>query len=257
MSIQTTHFVFREAKNIRELEALFRLRYQGYINSGCASLVHQNGQGLEFDAYDWNSFHLGLFQQGDFGSHPIGYARLVQTTPSTMAGMVSQLATRFDNLEMPAPPSPDAPLPFMANCPKAGGINGLFEMLKKEDARLVEGSRFVFSPDIRSAGYARFAFEAATAKAFFRYDFDFAFLAVHPRHAPFYGQYGFKEVVNGEENDYLGLKASVLALENGKIDPRRAARIESMGKAARQSGAIYLFPDNKQVFSPTLAAMAA
>lgn len=257
MSIQSTHLVFREARDIRELEALFRLRYQGYVNSACASLVRQNSAGLEFDSYDWHSFHLGLFQQGGYGSHPVGYARLVQTSPSPMAELVSDLALRYSDLEMPLPPSAEAPLPFMANCPGAGEIGDLLGNLKSRDARLVEGSRFVFSPDARSAGYARFAFEAATAKAFFRYHFDFAFLAVHPRHAPFYGQYGFREVVSGEENDYLGLKASVLALENGKLAPRRAARIESMGKAASQLGAICLFPDNSQAFAPVPAAMAA
>ncbi|MCB0572194.1 MAG: hypothetical protein KDC66_20650 [Phaeodactylibacter sp.] len=257
MSIQSTHLVFREAKDIRELEALFRLRYQGYVNSACASLVRQNEAGLEFDTYDWHSLHLGLFQQGSYGSHPVGYARLVQTEPSSMAPMVSSLAARYSTLNIPAGPSEDAPLPFMANCPKAGELAGLLDGLKQQGARLVEGSRFVFSPDTRSSGYARFAFEAATAKAFFRYHYDFAFLAVHPRHAPFYGQYGFQEIVNGEENDYLGLKASVLALENGKLAPRRANRIESMGKAASQLGAIFLFPDNSQVFAPTPAAMAA
>lgn len=77
MSITPQRLAFRPALNVKELESLFRLRYQGYLESQCASLVTDNQHGFELDVYDHYAHHIGLFQEGYFGAHPIDYLRLV------------------------------------------------------------------------------------------------------------------------------------------------------------------------------------
>lgn len=246
MSIQHTHFVLREARDVSELVSLFHLRYQGYLESSCASLVRQNPHGLEFDSYDWNAYHLGLFQEGRYGAKPIGYMRLVQGVSSAMAPMVSALAAKFPGLAPPPPPPEGAPLPMIASCPKKGWL--LWEYRRREalGQKMIEGSRFVFSADIRAAGYARFVFEGSMVNTFYRYGCDYALLACHPRHAPFYLRYGFTQLLDGSENDYKGLSASILGLERGGISPERSGQIEAMASLCRPNGAIYLLPGNRQ-----------
>ena len=248
MSIQHTHFVFREARTASELESLFQLRYQGYLKSSCASLVHQNEYGLEFDSYDWHAFHLGLFQEGQYGAQPVGYMRLVQDKPSPMASLVSKLAGQFP--ELPPPPAADAPLPMIGSCPQKDWLLGWYRSRTQLGQRVVEGSRFVFSPEIRASGYARFVFEGALASTFYRYGYDYALLACHPRHSSFYLQYGFQQLLDGNSNNYKGLSASILGMTKGEIARKRAAGIEAMARQGKSDGSIYMLPDNSTVAVP-------
>lgn len=258
MSIQHTHFAFREARTVSELEALFYLRYQGYLNSSCATLVYQNEYGLEFDSYDWYAWHLGLFQEGQYGSKPIGYMRLVQDSSTPMAALVSKLAARFPGLPPPPPPSVYAPLPMISNSPKKEWLLGLYRSKKAQGHCIVEGSRFVFSSDVRAAGYARFVFESTLASTFYRYGYDYAMLACHPRHAFFYIQYGFQQLLDGSSNDYKGLSASVLGMANGEMAAKRAGHIEAMAEQFNASGAICLLPDQQtSAVSASTTAVAA
>lgn len=252
MSIQHAHFSLREARTVSELESLFRLRYQGYLQSSCAALVHQSGHGLEFDSYDWHAYHLGLFQEGQYGGQPIGYMRLVQETPSRMAPLTSRLAAKFPAL-LPPPPRADAPLPMMASCPQKEYMLELYHSRRARGQKIIEGSRFVFSPEVRAAGYARFVFEGALASIFYRYGYDYAMLACHPRHAPFYVRYGFRQLLDGRENDYQGLSASILGISFDEIASGRAARIETAGKQMKAKGALFLLADN----APAFAAQAS
>ena len=247
MSIQLTHFVFREAKSTSELEALFRLRYQGYLKSNCASLVQQNENGLEFDSYDWQSYHLGLFQEGQFGAKPIGYMRLVQDSPTSMAPLVSKLAARFPKMVPPPPPSADAPLPMIASCPKKEWLQRVYQSKTLFGQKVAEASRFVFSPDVRAAGYARFVIEGTLANLFFRYGFDYVLVACHPRHAPIYTQYGFQQLMDGRKNDYKGLSASILGVSSKEVGGKRAAQVQSMARQIKSQDALHLLPNSQKV----------
>ena len=252
MSIQPSRFVFREAQDVTELESLFRLRYQGYLNSSCSSLVRPNEYGLEFDGYDWYAHHLGLFQEGQYGASPLGYMRLVQDKPAPMAPLVSRLAAQFHDLAPPSAPPASAPLPVIASCPQKERLLSLYRSKIAIGQSIAEGSRFVFSPEARAAGFARFVFECTLASAFFRYGYDYALLACHPRHAPFYLQYGFKQLLGGGRNDYRGLSASVLGIGSGEIASRRAAHIKAMAGQCRANGAFYLLPNNRKASAPAV-----
>ena len=257
MSILHSHLVFREARTTSELASLFRLRYYGYLKSSCATLVHQNEYGLEFDSYDWYAYHLGLFQEGPYGAQPIGYMRLVQDKPSRMAYLVSRLAGCFSELPMPPSSAAAAPLPMIGSCPEKGSLLGWYRSKEQLGQRVVEGSRFVFSPDIRAAGYARFVFECTLASTFYQYSYDYALLACHPRHAPFYLRYGFQQLLDGGANNYRGLSASVLGIHKGGIVPKRAAGIEVMARQYKANGGIYLLPGNPTVAKPVSKVAAA
>ena len=82
MSTSIQYLSVRPARTARELKGLFQLRYEGYLDSHCASLVEEAPHGFTFEAYDWNALHMGLFQEGHYGSRPLGYMRLVQPGPA-------------------------------------------------------------------------------------------------------------------------------------------------------------------------------
>ena len=83
-------------------------------------------------------------------------------------------------------------------------------------------------------------------------------LAWHPRHAFFYIQYGFQQLLDGSSNDYKGLSASVLGMANGEMAAKRAGHIEAMAEQFNASGAICLLPDQQtSAVSASTTAVAA
>jgi len=73
-------YCFREARNVEELYALLKLRYEEYRNSRLAGFCPENEYGLDIDEFDLRSRHFGLFQQSADGEKAIGYMRVVQTS---------------------------------------------------------------------------------------------------------------------------------------------------------------------------------
>ena len=58
----TKSIIFRQAKNLHELKALLKLRYQGYLQSVCASLIQPNRYQIDLDVYDLRALHFGIFR---------------------------------------------------------------------------------------------------------------------------------------------------------------------------------------------------
>lgn len=247
MSTTPQVLTLRKARSTSELKALFRLRHEGYIESRCASLIEDNANGLSFDLYDWNAHHLGLFQEGQFGAHPLGYMRLVGKQQLSDTHYLDQLASWY-GAEQPA--SGLKELPLLTNCPQKSAIQNHLQLLEKENASVVEAGRFVFAPEARSGGYTRFMLEAALAYLLYQCQHDTVLLACHPRHAPAYFRFGFKQVVDGRENDYGGLAASILSLQSWHIRKAVQEKIEQMAPIAQRYDAISMHPESKQVIAP-------
>lgn len=240
MSIPHNSLVFREPRNDQELAALFRLRYQGYLDSVCASLVKQNELGMEIDYCDFQSLHYGLFQEGRFGAHPIAYARFVKEEPSRQAKLVNELIQSTEGLEAPAMNGTGFKLPMISNCDDVEGVEQFLEAYRTRKETIIEASRFVFDPAVRSGGYTRFFVEASIAATCFQNSADIVGLACHPRHAAFYMRYGFKLLVDGNKNGYNGLKASIVTLSPEDIRPQKLNGIKQLGDMLNRHGVVYL-----------------
>jgi N-acyl-L-homoserine lactone synthetase len=248
MSITPQRLAFRPARNVKELESLFRLRYQGYLESQCASLVTDNQHGFELDVYDHYAHHIGLFQEGRFGSHPIGCLRLVQEHRTPFSDLVDAIAKNYN---IPCRLPQEGPgLPLLHNCPEKEAIGEHMNLLRPEHNGIVEASRFVFAPEARSGGYTKFFVEAAIARMLYHHRFSGIMLACHPRHAALYRRYGFKQIVDGNQNDYNGLAASILSLRIPDIRPALQSKIQSMGLAQQRHGGLLLHPETKAWGAP-------
>lgn len=232
MSVVHQQLSFRPARNIDELQALFHLRHQVYLESRCAALVADNEHGFELDAYDAQAHHLGLFQ----GGLPVGVMRLVQESPTPTAAWVAELSARY-GLPVPVPEAEEA-LPLLAHCEEKPLISAHLSQLRSQGAGLVEASRFVLAPDSRAAGFARFFVEAAMARVFHYYGYGGVLIACHPRHAAMYLRYGFEQVIDGRQHHYKDLAASVLSMQAHQLRPALTARISELGLIQQRYGEV-------------------
>ena len=248
MSITPQRLAFRPARNAQELESLFRLRYTGYLESQCASLVTDNEHGFELDVYDRYAHHIGLFQEGNFGSHAIGYLRLVQEHEGPFTNLINKIIEKHGLA--PLGPKEGPGLPLLSNCPEKESISSHMDLLRPHKNGIVEASRFVFAPEARSGGYTKFFVEAAIARMLYYHRYSGIMLACHPRHAVLYMRYGFKQIVDGRKNDYNGLAASILSLQIPDIRSSLRSGIEAMGHVQQQAGSLVMHPDSKAWSAP-------
>lgn len=240
MSIHYNSLVFREARSMSEMAALFRLRYRGYLESNCASLINENKFGFEIESYDWQSLHFGLFKEGRTKSRAVAYARIVEEKLSRHASMVGDLLTLTPGMEVHEPVDDSYSLPMLNNCDSVQAIQNGLQVYREQGLSVVEASRLVFAPEARSGGEARLFVEAAMAATFTLSDAGLITLACHPRHVPFYMRYGFKLMIDGRKNDYNGLQASIITLSKDGINPRRVDGIRKLGNILKNTSAVYL-----------------
>ncbi|TXB68405.1 N-acyl amino acid synthase FeeM domain-containing protein [Phaeodactylibacter luteus] len=248
MSANHQHLNFRPAAGPEELQRLFQLRYEGYLESHCASLVKTNELGFELESYDHCAHHLGLFLEGHYGARPIGYMRLVIDGPTQARAWVKQLA-QAHGLSVPERPEGEA-WPLLNNCPEQAPVQALQQEARKAGRQIAEASRFVFSPEARAAGYARFFLEAALAQAVHIYGLGGVVLACHPRHAASYLRMGFQQIVDGRNNDYQGLAASVLCIQPETVRPGLHDRLHHLASFQRRFGSVSFLPESKQFMPP-------
>jgi hypothetical protein len=187
MSIHHSTLVIREPRNAMEMASLFKLRYRGYLESTCATLVNQNDIGLEVDAYDFKAIHFGLFQEGRFGSYPLAYLRVIQSEYTHHAPLVTELVEKTEGIEMPVPVEEGCALPMLANCGYAEEIRGRLDQYKNggEAVKMVEAGRLVCMPEVRSNSYVPFFIDVCLAATMYKYNVDVITLACHPRHTAF------------------------------------------------------------------------
>ncbi|HMQ46235.1 MAG TPA: hypothetical protein PKA00_02305 [Saprospiraceae bacterium] len=250
MSVYQSYCVLRPARTMDEIKTLFHLRYQGYLNSDCAALVRQNPLGFEIDEYDPYAQHLGLFQVVGKKQVAIGYMRQVQATKTDYAPMIQELANAYPGAATRLHLEVQHELPLLACCQNIAEVEHFYQVMTARGARFAEASRFVFAPHIRAAGYARFVVEGSAAFVFDHYGYDYSIIACHPHHAPFYESYGFFKLLDGNANDYNGLKASILVLDNKDLSGEKGERIRQMGRVCQNMNELYLLPNQKNIFYP-------
>lgn len=253
------YYVFREADKREELEALLNLRFRGYLQSRCASLLDEDIQELDLDAYDLRAIHLGLFEYGGRKPKPVGYLRIILDRISDKAPVIRKIAAKHPGLTAKLEQKTKAVFPLMAQCDENGGISQFYQKARAQGKTVAELSRFVFDPAIRSMGFTRFFTESAIIASLFTYGVDYNILACTVRHSSYYQRFGFKAVEEGVCYAYGQFDASVLMCSAAAIPEKLKAKAINMQKTYELTGGLSYFPieRGKTVTSVQKARVAA
>ena len=230
--------IFRQASNLHELKALLKLRYQGYLHSQCASLIEHNRYQIDLDSYDLRALHFGIFETDGLRAKPIGYVRLIQDELAPSAPLLWQLAFTHPELLPKLEKDPETPFPFMQYHPDADWLSYYIAEAKAKGQKLVEASRFVFDPNVRSKGLAGFVTEATLSIVFFSLAYKKLMLVCNPSHCRFYSRAGFQYLDEGIQSDYQDLPARFMVNEAHTIPAHLKKRMISLACQFDQHGAV-------------------
>lgn len=234
----TKSIIFRQAKNLHELKALLKLRYQGYLQSACASLIQPNRYQIDLDVYDLRALHFGVFETDGLRAKPIGYVRFIQEEMTSTAPMIWQLA--FTHPELLAALQKDASntFPFLQYHPNQSSMELRIAKARAKGERILEASRFVFDPQIRSAGILNFTAEATLATLFFGLSYDCLMLVCNPSHCRFYQRLGFQFFDEGIQTSYEKLPARFMQHRAQQLPNSYKKKMITMGCQYDQYGSI-------------------
>ena len=244
-------YTFREPKNIRELEDLFRLRFEGFSDSRCAGLLSSGHYGLEIDSYDLNAIHLGLFESGGRRPRAVGYLRVVTDEETHFANDIWLIAAKYPGLiEKIKEPAPHL-FPLLAYCDTDGHITDFYQKAKSEGKKMAEHSRFVFDPGIRAMGLHRFFTNATIVSSLYSYNIHYNMLACTVRHSVYYKRMGFKPLAEGMSYTYGEFDASVLFFTKNLIREELQEEAPKMARAFQHLGGLHFIPmEKKEVGTP-------
>ncbi len=243
-----SYFVFREAKNTDELEALLRLRYQVYQDCRMKVFFSKNNNGIDLDCYDLKARHFGLFKDG---KQPIGYMRVVEDEDSPMKKEVLYLASKFPYIAEAIQTPSEYPFPLMNYSAKANqSVQPLLDR-RAAGQRLVEAGRFALDPAFQSRKLGQHMIESAIA-VIFNFKVDCVIIACHRLHRAIYSRYGFRGVSLGEHVDVYSLPFCILFASPKDVPARVRPRIESMAADFQKTGEI-CYPAHSRVSASTNA----
>lgn len=234
----TKSIIFRQAKNLQELKALLKLRYRGYLNSPCASLLKINRYQIDMDAYDLRALHFGVFETDGLRANPIGYVRFIQEEMTPTTPMIWQLAFAHPELLSSLQKEVSTPFPFLQYHPNKELMQlHLSEALSKGE-RILEASRFVFDPLIRSTGILNFTAEATLSAVFFGLSYDRLMLVCNPSHCSFYQRIGFQFFDEGMTTTYGELPARFMEHRVQQLPRSYKDKMITMGCQYDQYGSV-------------------
>lgn len=132
---------FREAQSKTELEALFTLRYQVYLeDENLQSMLSENR--LDLTAYDLNALHFGAFEN----DKAIAYIRLVVENETHFTSLVKELISK-NVIEVE---KPRFAFPFQNYHPDLIWSEQFIQSL--ENRKIGEVGRLAIHQDYRKAG---------------------------------------------------------------------------------------------------------
>lgn len=250
------NFSFRQARNLDELEQLFRLRFTVFKNAH-PSFVPDNLHGLELDAYDIRAHHFGLFREVNGAATPIGYLRVSGNNCPEKANWVLQIAARHQ-LSNALTICPVVPLPMMkyfsSACDK---INCLYRDARSKGESMMEGGRLCLSPEFENPGLACFIIESAIVFVLFHQGAN-AILSCKEGHLPVYARYGFKPLEEIPKQKIAGHDSLVLMIkysERYDLRPSLLKKLEAMLEQYELKGEFtFPIPANKFVNFQSLCA---
>lgn len=86
-----TCYIVRKPRNVNELEALLKLRYQVFRQSDLAKYVPENALGIDADKWDDQAHHLGLWSEDIYGTKAVDYLRVIEKVKTAEASLLNLL----------------------------------------------------------------------------------------------------------------------------------------------------------------------
>ncbi len=241
------YYVFRAANSVSELKSLLQLRYRGYLESKCASLMHQNDHGLDLDGYDMQARHFGLFECNGRSQRPIGYIRFAQDTVSPQLKEIWQLSMAYPDLVNQLEYNPDKPYPVLGHLEDSEPVQTFYQDIRNDGKSMVEGSRMVLDANYRSLGFSRFIIESAVSVCLYSFAYDYSVLACVPNHRRFYERFGFS---NLHTSVYDDVKCHIMLITENQLSSTLQSNMHNMARAYDRFEALYYYPREAGQYTP-------
>ncbi len=105
-------YVVRLAETADALMAILKVRYE-VMRVEFPMYVAENPIGIDIDQWDTQAHHLGLWKIADGREEPVGYMRIIQTSPTTAGEEVFKIVKMFPTLEDRIKRTSNNPIKFL------------------------------------------------------------------------------------------------------------------------------------------------
>lgn len=183
----------RLATSFSELRTLLKLRYE-VMRTEFPMYVPENLPQLDIDQWDEQSQHLGLWWSYLGRELPIGYMRIIQSTPSPVKEVVGSILRLNPDLQSQCQKTTTSPIKFFDKYQSCSGANMKYHELPS--AKIMEGSRLAVKKEYRSMNPGRLLVEASFAMFFNEEHFPHGFMEVRENHLKAYSRFGFRDIAS-------------------------------------------------------------
>ncbi len=199
-----TEFVFRDVRGREELLQVLALRYRLYSTTPgmCRLDSVDHATRLDFDTYDLNSRHFGLFARNGSDDRLVGTLRATGTRTGPMAGLLREIASAHPTLEARVAKGTTELLPMLADLAQAPAVREAIRLRSGEE--IAEPGRLTVDPRVRLAAGRRgirlshFLVHCALAVGWDQLGLDRVYVYCNERLDSFYRRVGFYPLPGGE-----------------------------------------------------------
>lgn len=231
----------RELRTPAELAASFRLRYEAYCRTEgmrhFPSLDHAHG--LDVDAFDPISRHLGLFEHVAGREVLRGSMRITLAPRDSGAAGERALEALPEMVRSRAARAAPASLPLLSHIPQRDTVAPRI-LAAARAYPVCEASRFALDPALCAEGpcAATMLVEAALTAFLLCGRADEAYIACVPHHRRLYERYGFRiaQGVGTSRSESLGVDVVLLHARRQSVPLDRQPRLEAMARDFDRSG---------------------
>ncbi len=248
--MKNLYYQFREAKGIKELESLLKLRSRIANNSYIKAYCKYTESLIELDDYDVNAYHFGLFEyDGKDMIRPVGYMRVIHKGSGKHAEQVQKIAKKYDlTICSTYETKKMYPFPVLKNFQmEQASLRGLTKPNNASE-KWCEVSRFLISEDVRSVRLAMFIINSAVACFHYGLGFTHCIFSCEKNHDPIYKSFGANLLMRqaGQTNSK---SISVFSFAASDIENSRLHQIQKMAKAYLSNNTVCFFPSKPKCFS--------
>lgn len=237
---QAAEFVFREATTPDELAEIFRFRYQVLRNSRISGLCQNSHLEIDFDEFEPQSHHFGVYHVDGANEILVGCERGVFNHETPIA-QAARIAGYNSGLNWQAfEDYPSTSLPGLQCLPDADIIEQFCDDVWTRGGEVCESTRFGIVEEYRSPELSRLIVEATIATYLLAKGIDLGIAIVSTHHKPFYYRYGFRQIP-GTSDAYVpqaDSEGACLALSKEQIPSVRLPRLESLADQYLRNGYI-------------------
>ncbi len=232
----------REVRDLRNLRALLRLRFELMRQGRFHRLVPPNASGVDIDRHDLRSRHIGFYPCGS--SRPVGYMRgvgLDEGPAATAIRVIAATSGLQDQLE--SDPGEAFPFPASRYLPSTLRLElcSAHEALRASGDWLGEASRFCIRRESRTRWFVARVVDAVVALFVLALEWRMGFAIVDSRSGRLYEQCGFVPLGPFRNHvcrtDEVALTVTRRSIPEAVLEPDLA-----MAREYRRSGRILLNP---------------